>query len=77
MTQFHSLSRIETVTAIGFSLFVSAVSPWKSVSGREVKDSLDKENPYNKYSSLLNGVAHFVIGLSMLGMGYIVHHFFM
>ncbi len=78
LTQFPNLPRLETVAAIGLSFFVSAMSPWKNATGKEISEALDdKDNEFNKYTGVLNGVGHFVGGLFLLGCGWLLHHFFM
>lgn len=75
VTQFPSLPTISILPALGFSFFVSAVSPWKSMTAKDWEEAQDQSAEDRLKLGLVNsGVYTLAVGIS-LGMGWVVHHF--
>jgi hypothetical protein len=69
LTQFHGLPDLSIIGAIGLSLFVSAVSPWRSLSREEIGE--DRDDAVSR--GLINSFLYFLACLFSLGVGWIVH----
>lgn len=75
LTQFPSLPQISIMPAIGFCMFVSAISPWRTVTAKEIDEMSELSADKRTMISFLNGFFTFVAIVIMLGMGWVVHHF--
>ncbi len=70
VSQFHSLPEISLLPAIGFSMFVGAIAPWKTLTQRDLDDA---EAGDRTALSLLNGGLYFAAIVISLGVGWVIH----
>lgn len=69
LTQFHGLPDISIAGAIGLSLVVAVLSPWRNLTRAELDESSDDAVARGIVSSLLYGLGCLIT----LGVGWIVH----
>lgn len=73
LTQFQGLPTIGYVGAIGFSMFVAAMTPFRSATMKEWDERLDGDSGDQVKLSILNSAAYILGSLIVLGVGWIVH----
>jgi hypothetical protein len=70
MTTFTSAPTLSVAAAIGLSCFVGAVSPWRTLTARDLDDT-DRDD--RGKLNLINGLAVTVAIVLSLGVGWVVH----
>lgn len=72
---FPNLPALHILPAIGLSYLVSAFTPWKSLTQKDLDDLKDTSNHERTTLTFINGIVYtLAISLVLLG-GYIVHCF--
>jgi hypothetical protein len=69
LTQFHGLPDLSVVGAIGLSMFVGAVTPWRSLS----KSQLEESREDSVSIGLINSFIYCLACLLSLGVGWVIH----
>ena len=69
LSQFHGLPDLSIVGAVGLSMFVGAVTPWRGLS----REELDEDRQDATARGLVNSFLYLLACLISLGIGWIVH----
>lgn len=73
VSQFPNLPTIHVVPAIGFSMFVGAISPWKTLSAKDFREASNTDDGERNLATVLNAGLYFLAIVISLGVGWVVH----